>query len=468
MRVSLAVASASLVVVAGCTSGPDYRRPDVTVPTGFTGSMDQARNLANAAWWDLFQDPALEDLITIALGENKDLRIAMARIEEARGALGVTRSEFFPQVAGSASAQRGVRGEAFPGGGEETDYLSAALGLLSYEVDIWGRVRRATESAQAQLLATEEARRAVYIGLVAQVAQTYFELRELDNQIEVARNTVGLRAESYNLTKVKYADGAGIISELDVRQAESSLASARASLASLERQRAQKENQLSVLVGRNPGPLPRGLALQDQKLPEDIPAGLPSTLLERRPDILAAEQQLIAANANIGVARAQYFPRISLTAAFGFESDELDSLFEAGSEAWNVTPQIDAPIFTAGRIRGNVKVAEARREAALATYEQSIQTAFREVEDALVAIRKLREQMAAQETVAQAEHRRLQLVNTRYDQGVSSFLEVLDAQRQLFQAELDLASVRRAHLVAIVQLYKALGGGWQERADKPE
>jgi multidrug efflux system outer membrane protein len=322
-------------------------------------------------------------------------------------------------------------------------------------------LRRLTEAARANLLAAEETRRTVYIGLVAQVATAYLDLLAADEQLDISRRTVGTRQKSLELTKIKFDNGNGIVSELDVRQAETLLYGAQATVADLERVVALRENEIRLLIGENPGPIERGTPLDRQHLVEDIPAGLPSELLLRRPDIRAAEQQLIAANANIGAARAAYFPTISLTAALGLQSAELRDLFDIGPSAtWRLAPQLVAPIFNAGRIRAGVYVARAREEAALVSYEQSIQTAFREVEDALVSVQKLAEQLAAQEKTVVAERARLELSELRYEAGTADYIEVLDAQRFLFTAELTLAELQNARLAAIIQLYRALGGGY--------
>lgn len=451
--VFLALLAASL---CGCKLGPDYHRPVVGFPAAWRETGSSTNSLADLPWWGVFQDPALTNLISTALLNNKDLRIAAARVEQAQGTYRMQRASLMPWVDASADWSRGRSGISGQTAGQFD-----VFGALSYEIDFWGRLRRLTESTRAQLLASEEGRRTVYLSLIGQVARTYFDLRALDEQLAIAIRTYDSRTNSLELTRVKYDNNNGIVSELDVRQAETQVYAAQSSIAQLERAVTATENALSFLLGSNPGPIQRGRALDEEQLPLLLPPGLPSDLLLRRPDILAAEAQLIAANAEIGAARAAYFPVISLSAALGLQSLELQDLFSAGtSRAWNFTPQIVGPIFRGGRIRAGVQVAESRRNELLATYEQVIQNAFREVEDALVAVAKLREQIAIGEADVTAERRRLELSRDRYDNGVSSYFDVLDAERSLFTAELGLVESRRDLLSAAAQLYKSLGGGW--------
>jgi multidrug efflux system outer membrane protein len=460
----LPVCCLSAALFCGCQVGPNYQRPEIATPTGWRTPVSMADSLANLAWWDVYQDPTLTNLIATALANNKDLRIAAARIEEAMAGYRAQRASLLPALDASGTwtrARSGYTGAT----GNNFD----VFGLLSYEVDVWGRLRRLTEASRAQLLASEEGRKTVYISLVASVAASYFQLLALDEQLEIARRTHATRTQSLELTRIKFAEedgkGYGIVSELDVTQAETQVHTAKATMASLERAIAIAENGLSVLLGQNPGPIKRGATLASQRQPAHIPAGLPSELLLRRPDIRAAEQNLIAANANIGAARAAYFPTISLTAALGLQSIELDDLFDTGlSRAWNFAPQLAGPIFRGGQIRAGVQVAEARQQAALALYEQTIQNAFREVDDALVSVVKLREQLSAQEANLAAERKRLELARLRYEGGVSSYSDVLDAERFAFNAELDTVSTRAELLSAVTQLYKALGGGWDSAA----
>ncbi len=445
------------LLLGGCKLGPDYQRPEVATPAAWRGPHQAAESVANAKWWEFYRDPVLTNLIATALEENRDLAIASARIEQALGSYRAQRASLFPSVNGSGAWTRARSGLT-----QMTGNQFELVGLLSYEVDIWGRLRRLSESARAQLLATEEARKTIYLTLIANVATTYFKLLALDEQTAIARRTYASRTNSLELTRIKFDDGNGVVSELDVRQAETQVHTAQATLAELERAVVVAENALSFLLGRNPGPIPRGAALADQVRPAEIPAGLPSQLLLRRPDVLAAEQQLVAAHADIGAARAAYFPTLSLTAALGLQSRELNDLFDVGTaKAWSFAPQVAGPIFNAGRIRAGVQVAEAVRREALAAYQQAIQNAFREVEDALISVAKLREQLAAEEASLLAERRRLELSRDRYENGVSSYFEVLDAERSLFNAELGCVQTRNDLLTACAQVYKALGGGWE-------
>lgn len=457
-----------LALAFGCKVGPDYKRPELPAPVAWRTAAPTNDSLALIEWWNYYRDPVLTNLITVALSNNFDLRIAAARVEEARGGYRAQRSYLLPTINASATWTRGEVGDIPPVPGASTEQFDV-FGLLSYEVDFWGRLRRLTESARAQLLASDEARKTVHLALVTAVATTYFNLRALDRQWEIARDTYASRTNLLELTKIKFNEregrGYGIVSELDVTQAETQVHSARSSIASLERAIALTENALRFLLGEAPGNVPRGATLDGQWQPAEIPAGLPSDLLLRRPDVRAAEQQLRAANADIGAARAAYFPTISLTAALGAQSAELDDLFSAGtSRAWRFAPQLLAPIFSGGRIRAGVQVAEARQQAALASYAQAIQSAFREVDDALISILKLREQLAADEASERAERRRFELSELRYTEGIASYTDLLDAQRFLFSAQLRTVQTRNDLLAATAQLYKALGGGWQTPA----
>ena len=450
--------------LAGCATGPDYRRPDIALPEGWRTGVATTNSLAGLAWADLYRDPVLNDLIATALSNSPDVRAAAARIEAAAAALRIQRADDWPALNGSGSYTSARKGNIPPLRGAEGDEYDL-FGVLSYEIDVWGRIRRLNEAARAQYLASEEACRTVEIGLVANVASTYFNLRTLDRQLEIATATLASRQDMLELTRIKFDENRGIVSELDVAQAQTQVSSAQSAIANLRRLIALAENALSLLLGSHPREIPRGLAIAEQWQPEDVPAGLPSELLLRRPDLRAAEQNLVAANANIGVARAAYFPAISLTGALGLQSDELGDLFDAGlSKAWSFSPNLAAPIFNAGKIRANVRVAEAQREIALADYEKAIQNAFREVDDALAGVRYLRQQLAADEETLQAESRRLELAQMRYEGGVASYSDVLDAQRYQFNAELTAVQTRNDLLNATVQLFEALGGGWQAAA----
>jgi multidrug efflux system outer membrane protein len=437
--------------------GPDYRQPDVAIPPGWRMLDGDPTAVINEQWWGQFNEPQLDRLIEIALAENLDVKIAAARIEEARALVTVARSALFPQIDASGSAGRGRSATSrLPGVSATNDFFSATLNT-SFELDLWGRLRRQTETARAVLLSTAYAEQVVRLSLVSQVAQAYFDLRSLDRQLEIARRTLASREESLELVTKRFRGG--VVSELDVQQAESEAAVAAASVPNLEQLIVQQENALSILLGHNPEDISRGRSVFEVAVP-DVPVGLPSTLLVRRPDILAAEQSLVAANARIGAARAEYFPRISLTGLLGFESRELSDWFSRGSRIWQVAGGATAPIFTAGRIGANVDVATAQQQQSLYDYLLTIQTSFREVEDALIAIRKIREQQMAQDRQIRAFDRTLRLANLRYENGYSSYLEVLDAQRNLFNAELQQVQLQGARLGAIVDLYTALGGGW--------
>lgn len=441
----------------GCKMGPKYRQPEVAAPSGWRNAHAEGGSAAHLEWWQFYRDPLLTNLIATAVEQNHDLRIAAGRIEQAQGTYRSQRSLLFPSVDAAGGWTRGRSGYT-----QLTGNQFEILGLLSYEVDIWGRVRRLTESARAELLATRYARDTVQITLIANVANAYFNLRALDEQLAIARRTLASRTNSLELTKTKFNDGNGVVSELDVRQAETQVFSAQSSIAQIERAIALNENLISFLLGNNPGSIARDLDGAPSPAPGEIPAGLPSELLFRRPDIHEAEELLIAANANIGAARAAYFPTISLTAALGLQSVELNDLFDAGtSKAWSFAPRLATPIFNAGRIRAGVQVARGQQQVALAAYEQAIRNAFREVDDALVSVAKLREQTAAEEANVQAERKRLELSYDRYEAGIASYLEVLDAERSLFGTELSLAQTRGDLLAAAAQLYKALGGGWE-------
>jgi len=468
---SSVVAAAVTLALAGCTVGPNYVRPAVPVPQNFRAPAPlpapEANSLADSKWFEVFQDPELQKLIRSALEHNYDLRDAVARVEEARAALGITRSNQFPNFGAGAEVaiNRLSRDGATPIPpallpAQDRNFGAAALQLLSFEVDIWGRLRRATEASRANLLGAEENRKAVVTTLVSDVASGYFTLLELDLALRISKRTLETRQESLELTKSRQSGGVSTL--LDLRQAEQLVLTADETIPVITQQIEQTENRISLLLGESPGGIVRGREFADQHLPPEVPAGMPSALLERRPDIRAAEQALIAANAEIGVARAAYFPQISLTGALGGQSTQLTSLFSGPSSSWSVVPQITQPIFTAGRLKNNVKFAEAGRARALIQYEKTIQTAFTEVSDALIAHQRVRESRRKQEQLVQTLQDRLRLAYVRYRGGVDTQLNALDADRDLFQAELDLAQIKLNELLAVVQLYKALGGGWQE------
>ena len=466
-----------VVLAIGCAVGPDYRRPEVEQPVSFRMQKDGLADdvsLANLRWWELFKDPHLQSLIRYAQLENKDVRLAVARVREARAQLGVTGADQFPQINGNASAQRnqtsGAAAQQFgiPGGAQEgptTNQFKATFDL-SFELDLWGKFRRATEAAQAELIEQEWARRTVLLTLVSDIAQAYFELQELDLELEIVKLTYRTREETLELIRLRKLMGQS--STLDVRRAEQEVARAQAVIPDLERQVGQKENQLSILVGKNPDTVIRGSGLEWQAFPPDIPAGLPSALLTRRPDIQEAEQRLIAANAQIGVAKAAFFPQISLTGNYGAQSLEFSDLFVGTSRIWSFGPSITVPIFQAGRNRANLEMVKARHDQAVIGYEQAIQQAFREVEDALIGHQKTREIRRAQEELVRVSREALQLAQLEYLNGQANYLAVLDAQRQLFEVEIAFAQTRRNQLLAVVQVYKAVGGGWDVTLSSPK
>lgn len=470
MHKRIIIAWLMAILLTGCMLGPQYRRPAVTSPEVFRGSAEATppadpTSLADLKWFEVFNDAQLQELIWTALVHNYDLRDAVARVSAARANLGITRAEQFPQIGASADLtilrQSRSGAQSIPAGIErDRTFGSVLLNLLSFEVDIWGRLRRATEAARADVLAAEENRYAVITTLVSDVATAYFNLLALDMALEIARRTLASREDSLRLITVRQQGG--IATLLDVRQAEQLVYSAAQTIPDAERQIEQAENQISVLLGQHPGDVTRGRRLTAQEQPPAVPPGLPSVLLERRPDIRAAEQTLIAANADIGVAKAAYFPQISLTGLLGYESNQLSSLFKGSTGVWQFVPQVTQPIFTAGRITSQVRLAEARQQSALVQYERAIQTAFREVSDALVEYRKVKEVRTQQELLVTALQGRASLASMRYQGGVDTLLNALDADRDLFNAELSLVQTRRNELLALVQLYKALGGGWQQ------
>jgi outer membrane protein, multidrug efflux system len=460
MRRLLAPLALCLTLV-GCTLGPNYRRPAVPAPEAWRAeeAVADPASLADLPWWALFEDVELRRLVRAALEANTDLRIAVARVDQARAQLGVTRAAQFPQVDAGASVTTNRFSDTVRprNQGGVTDLFSTTVDL-AFEIDIWGRLRRASEAARAELLASEEARHAVVMTLVSDVATAYFQLRQLDLELETTRRNVASRQNSLGLVRDRFE--AGLTSALDLRQAEAELASTTAQIPDLERQIAQTEHQLSVLLGRTPGGITRGPPLTAQTFPPTVPGGLPSALLERRPDIRQAEAGLVAANARIGVAKAAFFPQISLTGFFGVESVALSDLFTGPSRIWQLGPAMTVPIFNAGRNRANLELTEAQQQEALIRYEQATQQAFREVEDALIAHRKAREALAEQSVAVQASRDALSIAETRYTSGLTSYLDVLDAQRTLLAAEVTESRTLLAQLVAVVQLYRALGGGW--------
>ena len=461
-------AFALALAASACTVGPNYKRPVAQLPEAYraaapTGALaaDQP-SLGDQKWWEVFQDEQLQELIRTALRQNFDVRSAAARVAEARAQLGITRADQFPQVDGSALADRervSASPVPLPSQAFERNVFQVG-GSTSWEVDFWGKFRRATEAARATLAATEWGRRAVMTSLVAQVAEAYFALRAIDLNLDISRQTLASRQESLRLTQVRAAGG--VASELDVRQAEQLVFGASAVIVDLERQAEQQENLISILQGNNPGAVPRGRTLTDQPLMPQVPTGLPSALLERRPDIVEAEQTLVAANANIGVVRANFFPEVSLTGSGGFQSAALSSLLTGPAAFFTVGATLLQPVFTAGRTRSQVELAEARRDEVLLAYQQTILESLRDVSDALIAYRRNREFRDQQQLLTRSAGDALRLTTVRYQGGASNYLEVLDADTRLFAAQLVLAQAQLNELLAIVQIYRALGGGWEQ------
>jgi multidrug efflux system outer membrane protein len=445
-------------LLAGCAVGPDFTRPETPAVESWRQGAAAGEAIANLPWWQVFDDPVLVNLITTALDQNQDLLIASFRVEEAAAALGLTRADQFPSFGIGASAARtetSDRRTSVPGGIGE-DY--SVYASVSWEVDLWGRLRRSTESARAQLLATEAARTGVSISVVAAVADLYFQLRDFDNRLAIAQRTLESRRQSLDLIRTRFAGG--IISELDVRQAEIEEATAAAAVPSLERSIAQVENALAVLLGRPPADIARGAALSVDAVPATAPAGLPSELIERRPDIRSAEELAHAQMARVGVAQALRFPTLTLTGAGGVASSDLDDLSESDANFWSIGADLFGPLFEFGKNKRRVEVERARTEQAILQYEKTVLVAFQEVEDALVALRTGANEYAARARQVESARAAAVLSRARYDGGVTSYLEVLDIERSLFDAELLASRALQQRYAALVRLYKALGGGW--------
>jgi multidrug efflux system outer membrane protein len=455
---------AATLATAACTVGPNYKRPVVQIPDGYRGatpvdaSSPRARSLGDQKWWDVFDDTALQALIATAIRQNFDVRIGAARMLQAQAQLGITRADQAPAVNGNVGAARERLPQSLGLPALQTNAFDVQVSA-AWELDFWGKFRRATEAARAELLATRWGQRAVVTSLVSQVASAYFTLRALDLDYDIAQRTLASRRESLRLTSVRAQGGA--TSLLDVRQAEQLVFGGAAEIASLERQIEQQENLIRILLGDNPSTVARGRPLTEQPREPDVPAGLPSALLERRPDVAQAEQQLIAANADIGVAKAAYFPQIALTGAAGWQSTALSTLFSGPAGLWSVGGALAQPIFTAGRTRARVDLAAARREEASLVYQQIVQQALRDVSDALVAYRKGREFREQEELLARSAADARRLADLRYQGGATSYLEVLDSDTRLFSAELGLADAQLSEQLAFVQIYRSLGGGWQ-------
>jgi len=449
-------------LLSGCTIGPDYKRPAVARPETFRGQATaEAASLADVPWWEAFQDPILKGLIQDALGSNYDVRIAAARVQEARANLGVARSDYFPSLdyGGGASRARMLPGVLGGVGAQApaSDLYSATMSM-SWELDIWGRIRRSNEAARATLLSTEDARRGVWLTLVSDLAQAYFQLLALDVQLQIARDSTQAYQGTYDLFLDRLNHG--IASKLETSRALGALGVAQATIPQLERDIVARENQIRILLGKAPGPIPRGQPMYQQPVVPAVPAGLPSALLERRPDLRQAEQQLVAANARIGVAKAEFFPKLSLTSLFGTASPEMSALTGGTATIWAVAGMFSGPLFNAGRTRGIYRASIAQWEQVRLQYEQAVLTALREVSDALTALAKLTDAEAGQDTAVRALADAVDHATDRYRQGLASYYEVLEAQQQLYPAQITLAQIRQDRLLTYVRLYKALGGGW--------
>jgi outer membrane protein, multidrug efflux system len=472
------LAAATLFSMAACNVGPNYKRPPVNVPANFrdpnapapstsqpatppvaatNASGSAVASLGDEKWWDVFQDKELQNLIRTALQNNYDVRIAATRVLQAQAQLGITRADQFPTVTGGGN----VTSVRNPTIGPIPSYeltLGELTATASWSPDFWGRYRRATEGARATLLANEWAQKAVISSLVANVASSYFQLRQLDLQLDISKRTLASRQDSLQLTKM--LEEHGINSLLDVRQSEQLVFTAAAEIPDLERQIQQQENAISILLGSNPGDVPRGLQLTEEPHSPEVPVGLPSALLERRPDIREAEENLVAANAQIGVARSMYFPQISLTGTAGYESPKLTDLFTGPQGVWTLVGSFAQPIFEGGRLKSGVQLAEAQRDQLVLTYQQTIQGAFRDVSNALIAYQKYREFRMQQQQLVDSARDAAHLSQVRFKAGATDYLEVLTNETNAFSAELNLAQAQGNELISLVQLYQALGGGW--------
>jgi outer membrane protein, multidrug efflux system len=460
-------ASARIVVatavLAGCAIGPDYKRPAVIEPQTFRGQATaEAASLADAAWWEVFQDPILKELIREALRNNYDVRIAAARVQEARAGFVATRSDLFPSLdyggaAGRSNASPGLLGTPGRQAPTTSNFYSLTL-AMSWELDVWGRIRRSTEAARATLLATEDFQRGVWLTLVSDLAQAYFELLALDVQLQIAHNSTDAYQRTYDLFLDRFQ--LGVASKLETARAEGALGGAQATIPQLESNIVAKENQIAILLGKSPTPILRGTPMYDQPVVPVVPAGLPSTLLTRRPDLRQAEQQLVSANARIGVAKAEFFPKFSLTPLIGTASPEFSALTSGSATIWAVAGTLTGPLFNAGRTLGNYRATVAQWEQAKLLYEQAALTALREVSDALTALGKLSEAEIGQDRSVKALADAVDRATDRYRQGLANYFEVLEAQQQLYPAQSTLAQIRRDRLLSHVRLYRALGGGW--------
>ena len=460
-RIIVAVVAAALL--GGCALGPNYKRPAVVQPPTFRGqAAAEAASLADAPWWEAFQDPTLKALIQEALTKNYDAAIAAARVQEARANLRVARSDLYPSLDYGATVGRArlpLGGLNLPDGRDHrTDDVFIGTMSMSWELDIWGRVRRSNEAARATLFATEDAQRGVWLTLISELAQAYFQLLALDVQLQIAQNSTQAYQGTYDLFQDRF--NLGVASKLETSRALGALGNAQATIPQIQSAIVARENQIRILLGKGPGPIPRGQSMSAQPVAPTVPAGLPSALLERRPDLRQAEQELVAANARIGMAKAEFFPRLSLTALFGAASPELSALTGGGATVWAVAGMLSGPIFNAGRTTGHYRASIAQWEQARLHYEQTVLGALREVSDSLTALGKLSDAETGQTTAVTGLEDAVVHATDRYRQGLASYYEVLEAQQQLFPAQNTLAQIRANRLVAYVQLYKALGGGW--------
>jgi outer membrane protein, multidrug efflux system len=466
---SAGISGLAALLLFGCAVGPNYKRPAIDTPVAYrtaasdTNAPSGTNSFADLGWWSTYEDPQLKAYIAEALTNSWDIKIAASRVMQAQAIARVTRSKFFPTVNAGGDLVNARTSENGPGGvptgmDPQAKYGDAFLGVPAYEVDLWGRLRRANESAFNQLLATEDAQRTVRQTLVAQVATTYLQLLELDLQLEIGRSSLISRTNSLELTKSR--EEGGVSSMQDVYQSQVLVATAEASIVNTSRLIEQTENELNILLGHNPGTVQRGIPLIDQKLLMSVPAGLPSSLLERRPDVRAAEHQLMAANADVGAAKAAFFPQVTLTGLFGYQSTALSDLFTPEARAWSFGPAVTMPLFTGGRLRAEYKLAKARFDESLSIYQRTVQGAFREVSDALIDYQRSQEFFDRQRALTQANRDAAGMATVRYEGGVTSYLEVLYNEQQLFDSEFGLAQARLNELLSVVQLYRALGGGW--------
>jgi outer membrane protein, multidrug efflux system len=453
-----------LVLLAGCAVGPNYKRPTVNLPTDYRAAISaqtaEAASLGNEKWWDVYQDPVLAQLIHTAIQQNYDVRIAATRVLEAQAQLGITRANQFPSAsvgAGVSSQQNAKVSNLFPAYQVNEGQLNLSV---IWNLDFWGKYRRQTEEARAQLLATKWGQQAVISSLVANVATAYFQLRALDSELEIAKRTLGSRQQSLQLTRLLETHGSA--SDLDVSQSEQLLYTASETIPDLERQIQQQENLLSILLGENPRSIPRGRPLTEQPAPDNVPAGLPSELLERRPDVREAEANMMAANAQIGIAKAAFFPSISLTGTGGLESNALNQFLSAPSQTWNAGLSITQPVFEGGRLRSGLRLSRAQYQEAVLTYQQTVQNTLEQVSNALIATQKDREFREQQEMLTRAAQRTDELSEVLYKNGGASYLQVLTSETNYFSAELNLVQAQLNERLALVQLYQSLGGGWQQ------